>query len=486
MKFTARLSRWLVLGAGLLLTSSACIVDDQDLDVDIDTSAHESGFDWGGDCSTGSGQFQANVPQGQTSVVGTIPVRKRDVRIDLTSPTDVDVQLIEVATGHEIIAWPYGDLNGPSQACTSYKGVDYCYSGYNGDQTQSGRGNEWIEVHGDTNIELEMRAYGYAAGSAVVEYAWDAVPTCNEMGEGEFQQFVPDEAVVTIGELPEGKVNVRIELSSNNDVDIQLYDGNVALVQWPDGMLSGPTQSSMNYQDMHITYSGYNGDGTGWGHEYIEVQGALTRTLTMKAYGYAAGNADVEYWWGQGAGEGCGSQLLPPCGPGLQCKNGNDGHIEVDIPGTCHTQNWCESEQSASSDCANLAQPNGAGEWGCDVFECAWRPDNTQPATCSLANQTCPADTTCHIGCPTNENCGINPPGVCLRDCTDSFDCAAGDYCSTEGVCRTDGECTIDDDCNVDGNQWELSFCIATTTAQNVCDGENRCHTECVPLPVLE
>ena len=68
------------------------------------------------------------------------------------------------------IAWPSGLVNGASEECTTYEGVEYCYSGYNGDGVNLG--NEWIRVNGTTNRELTMRAYGYASGNALVEYSW--------------------------------------------------------------------------------------------------------------------------------------------------------------------------------------------------------------------------------------------------------------------------------------------------------------------------
>ena len=101
-----------------------------------------------------------------------------------------------------------------------------------------------------------------------------------------------------VGLIPAGKADIRIDLQSEEDVDIQLYDGDEALVQWPDGQLNGPSESSLEHEGVTITYSGYNGDGTNFGYEYITISGTLTSDLTMKAYGYASGTAEVEYAWG--------------------------------------------------------------------------------------------------------------------------------------------------------------------------------------------
>lgn len=472
------LSRSLVLAAGVSLTVAAAgCASDEDAP-DTGTTARAAGFDWGSDCSSGSGSFSQSIPQHATVSVGEIPARKRNVRVELAAEEDVDVQLIDVQTGTEIIAWPSGILNGPTEECTTYHGVEYCYSGYNGNGTDLG--SEWIEVRGDTNRTLEMRAYGYEAGLAPVSYEWEAVDTCNEQGAGSFEQYVPYHGVATVGTIPANKYNVRIELTSSTDVDIQLFDGSVALVKWPDGMLNGPGEQSLAYHGMNIIWSGYNGDGTGLGHEYIQIDGRVAGNLTMKAYGYAAGYTTVDYEWGGGTGALCGSHTLPPCGPGLQCKNGDTGHIEVDVPGSCHTPLWCASEHSAGADCDGNLHIMVPGYWGCsDEHTCVWR---TGPALeCSMLIDTCADGFRCVWSCPPEGSCGINPHGFCVRECDDSFDCGATQYCTTEGLCRADAACYVPDDCTVEGNEWDSGACIATTTWSATCEDET-CGFECLPL----
>lgn len=46
-----------------------------------------------------------------------------------------------------------------------------------------------------------------------------------------------------------------------------------------------------------MTYSGYNGVDGKKGHEFIEVEGTTPTILTMKAFGYQAGYATVNYSW---------------------------------------------------------------------------------------------------------------------------------------------------------------------------------------------
>jgi hypothetical protein len=254
------------------------------------------GFDWGEGCEGGEGEFEQEIEKTNLVEIGIIPADKDNVRVELTSDKDVDIQLIDQTTGKEIIAWPNGLLNGPSESCTTYEQVQYCYSGYNGDG--SNFGNEWIEIRGTSNRAIQMKAYGYEAGNAKVEYSWEAAADCVDQGEGSFVQAILHEDTVMVGDLPEGKKDIRIDLTSEKDVDIQLYDGDTALVQWPNGQMNGAEEQTMELDGMTITYSGYNGDGNNFGNEYITIKGELPRTLTMKAYGYEAGTANVVYRWG--------------------------------------------------------------------------------------------------------------------------------------------------------------------------------------------
>ncbi|HIA01280.1 MAG TPA: hypothetical protein EYN66_05135, partial [Myxococcales bacterium] len=222
-------------------------------------TATPGGFDWGIACEGGDGSFNKYVEKKAKVEVGVLAKDRHGIYISLTSANDVDVQLIDKATGHEIIAWPSGDLNGAGEECTTYKGVEYCYSGYNGDGTNLG--HEWIKVNGATNRELVMKAYGFKSGDALVEYEWNAPPAghCVDSGSGSFSQAITKNATVDVGVIPKGKKNVKVTLTSEADVDIQIYDGSQALVMWPSGILNGAGKASFIYEGMKITYSGYNG-----------------------------------------------------------------------------------------------------------------------------------------------------------------------------------------------------------------------------------
>lgn len=254
------------------------------------------GFDWGDACEDGSGTFSQDIDHQATATIGTIPAGKASVRIDLKSDKDVDIQLVDVESGTELIAWPNGLLSGADEDCTTWKDVEYCYSGYNGDG--SNLGHEWIEIRGTTNRAVQMQAFGYAAGTADVSYSFEAPEDCVDSGSGSFSQHIAKDAVTEVGVIPAGKANVQIALRSDQDVDVQLFDGAKALVQWPDGLISSAGEKTITYEGLTITYSGYNGDGTNYGHETLTISGTLGSDLTMKAFGYAAGDAEVTYAWG--------------------------------------------------------------------------------------------------------------------------------------------------------------------------------------------
>lgn len=143
--------------------------------------------------------------------------------------------------------------------------------------------------------------------SNVAHAGFDFCPENNEGqgGSGTFQQQIPLYGTVTVGELPVGISGVEINLSSSEDVDIQLFDKETGerIIHWPYGLLSGSGYQSLVYHDVFIEWSGYNGDGSGPGHEFIRISGAndasapTSRAFVMKVFGYSAGLADVTYRW---------------------------------------------------------------------------------------------------------------------------------------------------------------------------------------------
>lgn len=264
--------------------------------------ASADGFDWGADCSDGNGNFSQFIANQAIVSVGTIPEGKRNIFVELRSPADVDIQLVDLRTGTIVVGWPDGILNGDSAEQSSYGGNLVRYSGYNG--VDGELGYEYIEIQGDLRRSFELRAYGYAAGSAEVTYGWEAAEDCEDGGSGSFNQPVAQNQMTVVGTIPAGKANVMVELESLNgrDIDVQLYHGSTKLVVWDPnnqhGLLHGPGRESTQYRSMTLTYSGYNGRSGNPGLEFIRVDGTTTVPLTVKVFGYESGTAEVRYAWG--------------------------------------------------------------------------------------------------------------------------------------------------------------------------------------------
>ncbi len=210
-----------------------------------------AGFDFGGSdsCEGGSGSFQQEIEYWDNDpekavTVGTIPKDLKDIYISLDSDEDVDIRLYDV-NGEKIVHWPNGILHGATKESKTYNGVNIEYSGYNGDGT--GKGHEYIKIIGTTQNDFIMKAFGYKAGYAKVDYSWagksncDADSTPSASGSGDFEQQIVKKDIVKIGDIPPKVNNLYITLSSDEDVDIQLYDKDdgTKIIVWPDGILSG-------------------------------------------------------------------------------------------------------------------------------------------------------------------------------------------------------------------------------------------------------
>ena len=232
--------------------------------------------------------------------VGEIPKGLQGLDINLISDKDVDIRLYG-ADNDKIVHWPKGILKHAIKETKAYHGVDITYSGYNG--THGHKGHEYIQIAGTTPTAMTMKAFGYRAGYATVNYSWTGKEGCQPKtsGSGNFTQYIARRKTTLVGTIPPKISDVEIMLKSDKDLDIQLYgkDG-TAIVSWsPKGLLSGPKKQTITYKGMNITWSGYNGVNGHKGHEYIKIKGMTTEMLVMKVYGYQAGNVNVTYTWGK-------------------------------------------------------------------------------------------------------------------------------------------------------------------------------------------
>ena len=264
-------------------------------------------FDWGGtgESCDGSGTFQQQIQEGETVIIGNIPAKYEGVRIQLISDRDVDIQLVDMASETEIVAWPDGIIHSASHTSIDYKGDKITYSGYEGDGTNPG--NEFIEFSDATNRAYTMKVFGFSSGYAQVSYKWTGQVGCksekiNPKGSGYFTQNIAEGSSMIVGDLPEGLADIFIRLESTDDIDIQLYDESTPIVDWKEGIVLRDERgfSTGWYAGVEIQYSGFLGEqrpGT-YGHEYIFLRGTLAKPLTLKVLGYTSGTAQVMYQWG--------------------------------------------------------------------------------------------------------------------------------------------------------------------------------------------
>lgn len=258
-------------------------------------------------CARGSGQtansgsFSVSLAQNAIRKLGTIPAGVKGLQIKLQATRDLDIQLLRASNQFEYVGWPSGLLSGATTSSTHSDGMVIRYSGYNGDGT--GLGNEWIEVD-ETKLELQMNVFAFQAGSAVVTYKWTSaagVGACDGIatkGNKSFSSPVVQGQRVLVGEIPEGVANLVVALESSSDLDIQLVETetNAEVVNW----LAGPFKSKSDFYfdpSLRISYSGYNGDGRGWGYEYLRIEGKTKKRYSLYAFGYQAGASIVRYSW---------------------------------------------------------------------------------------------------------------------------------------------------------------------------------------------
>ena len=262
-----------------------------------------AGFEFG-ECS-GSGTFEQPIAHYQgdyerTTSVGIIPKGIKGLQVELISPEDVDIRLYG-ENKDKIVHWPSGLLHTSSKESKTYKDVVVEYSGFNG--LNGKRGYEYIKIEQEIPIAMEMKAFGYRAGKATVNYSWTGKKGCtpSQNGSGKFTQKIAQKEITLVGTIPPNISDVMIDLSSSKDIDIQLYakDG-TPIVSWkPKGILSGSGKQTTVYDGMTIEWSGYNGVEGKSGHEYIKISGKTSQMLVMKVYGYVAGDAEVNYSWGE-------------------------------------------------------------------------------------------------------------------------------------------------------------------------------------------
>jgi hypothetical protein len=171
----------------------------------------------------------------------------KDLDIQVTSSDVIDINSEDEEWPTEVINWTGEIITEGTEVTKTWNGDSITYSGYTG--MAGSPGNEFVVFNDETSNSYRMYAYGYEAGFATVEYSWTGQVGCDPgnagssgpdpYGKGAFQQTIAQGAVVMVGELPAGLRDVYVRLDSPADIDIQLYDGETAVVNWQGGQIAG-------------------------------------------------------------------------------------------------------------------------------------------------------------------------------------------------------------------------------------------------------
>lgn len=133
----------------------------------------------------------------------------------------------------------------------------------------------------------------------------------DDSGEGCFSSFLDASESTVIGVIPAGVTNVRIQLTSGVDVDLEIYEGStygenpIILYDSEDSYFDVddgyPVEGWYPFEDsyLYIEYSGWYGVDDNWGNEYIYIYGTLQNPILIAAYNYEEGaNIQVCYEYG--------------------------------------------------------------------------------------------------------------------------------------------------------------------------------------------
>lgn len=361
-----------------------------------------AGFNFDG-CGGGSGQFTVTMDQANVvRQLGVIPKGKQGVYVSLVATHDLDLHLYdqgrtsEHAEGRAVVAWCSGDCNaGLLDAATlqsaPYRDMNVTYSGFDGDGLN--KGNEFVSLSGTSPDDIAINLFAFQVGTATVNYSWTNTntPCCAGLAAcgGSFAAPIPQDDIIDIGTIPEGKFNLRIQLEAEKDLDIQLYDLNntalfdegLAVIAYcaPEDMTCNKglmgnefSEEIITYRGLEYTYSGWGGDGELYGNEYVSIQGVTNTWLSMKVYGFEQGVAELSYsyWEIPSDSHGCrgGNEWDPlsqtcvavsckasPCGPSEVCESAEitcfrapcpQFRCNAVAPGCNDLEGWSDAEEN--------------------------------------------------------------------------------------------------------------------------------------------
>lgn len=267
-------------------------------------NAEELDFGENGGSKSGTGAFATFVPQGDRALIGKIPVGIKDASVEIAADGDLDIELWDGDVF--VVGWEANGgvalIHGEESTTGDYNGVQIIWSGWNG--IHGNLGKESIKLSGTTKNAFVMKVFGYEAGNVAIDYSWVGAgvkgPALN--GSANFSTLVPQNGRATIGTIPEGVDGLQIDLTSVNDLDIELWDDKTFVVGWQidgrESLIYGHTPVSGLYNGVRISWSGWDGAFGNKGNESISISGTTQNPFVMKVFGYQGGDVNVDYSWG--------------------------------------------------------------------------------------------------------------------------------------------------------------------------------------------
>jgi hypothetical protein len=250
-------------------------------------------FDWGDTCEGGFADLKPTLTDEEVLTLGLIPTGMLGVRVTLSADAAADLVVYDKISGTAILGPEDALLKSGTAGCVSYYGATYCADGAASDTNA-----ESFEVQGVTTRELVVRLSCGGDGEAVVDYLWGAQPGCESVLSESFEYELKSSETLVATTVPQGAENVLITLTSDSDIDLQLFEGETPLVYWAGdddakGLLSGADPESAEHEGLSMTYSGFSGTDTGPGHEFIKLQGTVPADLEVRVFGYQSGSAQI-------------------------------------------------------------------------------------------------------------------------------------------------------------------------------------------------
>lgn len=139
-----------------------------------------------------------------------------------------------------------------------------------------------------TSVAALQESASLLSGSFVDPCTGGMIHTTKHVGYGDTIEF---------GHLTSGLSGIEIFLFSSVDADLKLTSGRFTIVDRYNAIISSAHEVVGNFNGDAILYSGYDGDSSSPGNEYIMVKEVSGNDYSIFVHGYASGDITVVYSW---------------------------------------------------------------------------------------------------------------------------------------------------------------------------------------------